>query len=121
MATKRASSSSIPALKFPALGQTGAPGSFRAITGRWRFATFGCALISRKTIETKTAARLELSSSGRTLGKHPSGYGDSRMRALGLIFCESFQVDPETRQVSLAVLFQARSYSRFPSKLVHRL
>jgi len=38
------------------------------------------------------------------------------MRALGLIICESFQVDPETHQVSLAGLFQARSYSRFPSK-----
>ena len=38
------------------------------------------------------------------------------IQPLGLIFCESFQVDPETRQVSLAGLFQARSYSRFPSK-----
>ena len=38
------------------------------------------------------------------------------MRAIGLILCESLEVDPETRQVSLAGLFQARAYSRFPSK-----
>jgi hypothetical protein len=50
-------------------------------------------------------------------GRRPAvKQGDSGMRALGLVFCESFQVDPETRQVSLAGLFQARSFSRFPSK-----
>jgi hypothetical protein len=38
------------------------------------------------------------------------------MRALGLIFCEGLQVDPQTRQVSLVGLFQARTYARFPSE-----
>jgi hypothetical protein len=37
------------------------------------------------------------------------------MRALGLIFCESLQVNSQTRQVSLAGLFQARTYAHFPS------
>lgn len=38
------------------------------------------------------------------------------MRALGLLLCERFMVDPGTHQVSLVGLFQARSYTRFPSK-----
>jgi hypothetical protein len=38
------------------------------------------------------------------------------MRALGLIFCETLQVDSQSRQVSLAGLFQARTYAHFPSK-----
>jgi len=52
----------------------------------------------------------------RTCGEQDLENGDLRMRALGLIFCEKFQVDAETRQVSLAGLFQARAYARFPSK-----
>lgn len=38
------------------------------------------------------------------------------MRALGLIFCESLKVDPQTHQVSLVGLFQSRSFTKFPTK-----
>jgi len=37
------------------------------------------------------------------------------MRVLGLIFCETMEVDAQTSQVALAGLFQGRSFGHFPT------